>query len=514
MQAPRNGSTTHTVAFPAASAGNLLVVVAEGAVTSTTPAGFTLPAGGSAINNTGLYVWWKVAAGGEASFTTTHNASNYPVAFVVYEFPAGSSFVKSVAATGVSKTAANPSLTALTGTNLVVGAKASPRPSGWAYTETVWSGSPVPVRDVDVTEVASGTDGYAFSLAVVEALTGVSWQPTGTVDGEFSQHEALTFAVKVAAGGGDNIGTLTAVVPRLKGSIVGRSVNPGMLAAPAPKLRGGLSGQSVNRGSLAASLARVTGSITGAVSNRGTLDAQVGIVTASIGGVSVNSGVLNASVPKVTAVVIGQSVNRGTLNAVAPLVTGHIMDVVTNRGTLNGTLPRVTGVLVGVSASPGVLDTRTPVITGVLAGQATNRGVLTATLPLVRALLGDTTSNPGTLTGHLPKVTAGISGASVNRGSLNATAPTVTGAVVGELVNTGALTATAPLITGTVTGSLVTVGVLAVILPRLLMTKHVHTPVPDVRALVGSRITRELTLTSPERHLVGHAPTRSLKGAP
>ena len=44
IQAPRNGTTSHTVSFTPATAGNLLVCVAEGAVTSTTPTGWTLPA--------------------------------------------------------------------------------------------------------------------------------------------------------------------------------------------------------------------------------------------------------------------------------------------------------------------------------------------------------------------------------------------------------------------------------------------------------------------------------------
>ena len=86
-QAPRNGTTSHTVSFTPATAGNLLVCVVEGAVTSTTPTGWTLPTGGSAINNTGLYVWYKTATAAEASLTTTHNGSNYPAGFVIYDSP-------------------------------------------------------------------------------------------------------------------------------------------------------------------------------------------------------------------------------------------------------------------------------------------------------------------------------------------------------------------------------------------------------------------------------------------
>ena len=493
IQAPRNGTTAHTVTFPAPGAGNLLVVVVEGAVTSTTPAGFTLPAGGSAVNNTGLYVWWKVAAGGESSFATTHNASNYPVAFVVYEFPAGSAFVKSVAAVGVARPAANPNLTGLAGTNLVAGVKAAAIPEGAFYSGAVWSGPGAPVQDVDAFDPGPVTDGYALSVAVVEELTATAWAPTGLVDSDQGSWEALTFAVKVATGGGGNPGALTAVVPRLKGSIVGQSVNAGTLAGKAPKLRAALTAQSVNSGTLNATVPRVTGSVAAASSN---------------------AGILNVTVAKATASVTGASVNVGTLNAATPLVTSQIADVVTNHGTLNGTVPRLTGALHGASVNAGTLNATAPKVVAALTGQETNPGTLAASVPRVTAQISDTTSNVGILAASVPTVTAGISGASVNRGSLNATMPVVAAVLVGELVNGGTLTATTPPITGSITGALVNIGVLAGILPRLIMTKHVPPPIPDIRRLTGARITRTLTGMTNTRALVGHAPTRSLKGAP
>src|SRR6478735_9379450 len=99
INTPRNATTTHTVdpstgtaangTLFTPTAGNLLVCLVEGAVTSTTPTGWTLPTGGSAVNNTGHYVWYRTAAGGD-TFTTTHNGSNYPVLFDFYEFASGS----------------------------------------------------------------------------------------------------------------------------------------------------------------------------------------------------------------------------------------------------------------------------------------------------------------------------------------------------------------------------------------------------------------------------------------
>jgi hypothetical protein len=106
IAAPRNGTTSHTCDPTNATgggtvvtgstftptSGRLLVVVCYGAVTFTTPSGWTLPTSGSAVNNGGLYVFYRTAAGSDP-FTTTQNGSNYPVVFDIYEFATGSTFV-------------------------------------------------------------------------------------------------------------------------------------------------------------------------------------------------------------------------------------------------------------------------------------------------------------------------------------------------------------------------------------------------------------------------------------
>jgi hypothetical protein len=221
IQAPRNGTTSHTVSFTPAASGNLLVAIVEGAVTSTTPTGWTLPANGSAVNNTGLYVWYKTATASEASFTTTHNGANYPVAFVIYEFAAGSTFVKSATANNLATTAANPALTGLTGTNLTFGAIGVDDTANNAYTSTAWSGVGSPVEDVDLAVADSGTDGYGVSVAYVESNTATSFQPTGaaTQTGTAVAKEALTFAVNVVAPSGSSYSGSVALTGA--GSLVG-----------------------------------------------------------------------------------------------------------------------------------------------------------------------------------------------------------------------------------------------------------------------------------------------------
>jgi len=205
ISAPRNATATHTVdpstgtvatgTLFTPTAGNLLVCVVEGAVTSTTPSGWTLPAGGSAINTTGLYVWYRTAAGGD-SFTTTHNGSDYPVIFDFYEFPAGSTFGTSTAATGVSQAGgAGPTLSGLTGTNLLCAAAGQDAPGNWGT--MTWS-SGVEATDFGVNFGA--TDGYSYSLAYLEDSVLTSWSSAATCVNPAPNVERLVFSVAVSAG--------------------------------------------------------------------------------------------------------------------------------------------------------------------------------------------------------------------------------------------------------------------------------------------------------------------------
>lgn len=203
QDARNSGTAGHTITFTAAAAGNLLVAVAQGAVTLTTPTGWTLPTNGSAVNTGGLYVWYKTASAGESSFTTTANAANYPIAVVVYEFPAGSTFVQAAAATAQQAIAsgAGPTISSLTGTNLLIGM------IGWANSATsgtvatTWTLPSGIVSDVDVSTFIATTDGYCLSVAYVENSIATSFAGTSatTIGNGSNTLEKITFAVNVAA---------------------------------------------------------------------------------------------------------------------------------------------------------------------------------------------------------------------------------------------------------------------------------------------------------------------------
>lgn len=204
---PRNGTSTHSVDPSSASnvvgdtsftptAGRLLVCFAEGAVTSTTPSGWTLPSGGSAVDSTGLYVWYRTAAGGD-TFSTTHNSSDYPVVFDVYEFLEGSNFLGSTAATGVAKNGFGPTLTGLTGTHWDAGI-AGENAGDELIPQTVswdWGTEAGEYSEPD----NSVTDGYTYGLTYAEDQTpaSVAFQAT-FLGGSASPVERLVVSIYVS----------------------------------------------------------------------------------------------------------------------------------------------------------------------------------------------------------------------------------------------------------------------------------------------------------------------------
>lgn len=216
IQAAANGTTSHTVnpastgtvvsgANFAPTAGRLLICFCEGAVTSTTPSGWTLPTNGSAVNNTGLYVWWKIAAGGD-TVVTTHNGTNYQAGFTFYEFPSGSSFGIAASVISAAYSSNGPTLSGLTGTPTVMSALGVGLSAGSnSVFTTAWTAPVIEDVDISVTAVGSATDTYSCSLGFQDSYASASWTPasvsTQTGSGGTPNLERLSWSVVVAAAG-------------------------------------------------------------------------------------------------------------------------------------------------------------------------------------------------------------------------------------------------------------------------------------------------------------------------
>lgn len=208
IAAPRNGTSSHTVDPASASnvvagqefattAGRLLLCFADGSVTSTTPSGWTLPTGGSAIDWTGLYVWTRLAAGGD-TITTTHSSSDFPVIFDIYEFLEGSNFLGAASATGVSDGAAGVTLSGLTGTRWDAGIMGQSEDT--AFPETVsWDLGTEAVENSVVKGGSGPTEGYTYSLTYTEEGIGSSAAFAATTNKvPFVSQERLVVAVDVS----------------------------------------------------------------------------------------------------------------------------------------------------------------------------------------------------------------------------------------------------------------------------------------------------------------------------
>lgn len=279
-----DGTSVSTFPFTQPAAGNLLIAVAYGSVTFTTPSGWSQVR--SAVNYGGLYIFTKTADGTETSFSCTNNASNYATVAVVYEFPSGSTLIASASKTNASGTAAftGAALTGLTGTNLLMSVGGICDSSSSAVSWSGWSNSAI--EDTDVCVPRGTNDGYGLGIAYLEDSALTSWTPTATIaNPPSSTAEAATLAVNVpsqssppnsgsATGSltwsGSATGHATAMIPNVgyatgaldwTGTANG-SIKPSGSASGAFSWAGAATGHETPHGSATGSLA-FSGSATG-----------------------------------------------------------------------------------------------------------------------------------------------------------------------------------------------------------------------------------------------------------
>lgn len=195
--AARNGTTSHTIGFGFTSAsGSLLVAIIHGAVTHTV-SGWTEQAQPVATGELSLFT---KSSAGDSSITVTHNGSDFPVNYVIYEFPSGSTFTGIDSTTGSDDTM--PGLSGLPGTEqVIIGALG--RVTVGSETNGSISPSAPWVEDGDLYAAASGTDGSY--LAVVRQINVTSSSITPTISPTYSgtwsngSREKISAAFDVAA---------------------------------------------------------------------------------------------------------------------------------------------------------------------------------------------------------------------------------------------------------------------------------------------------------------------------
>jgi hypothetical protein len=302
-QAAPNGGTSNTYSFLPADAGNLLVAVGYGSVTFTTPTGWTLQS--TQVTNGGLYVWSKTATGGESSFASTHNGSNYPTAVVVYEFLAGSTFTAALngttgsAATAASQSSTLPALTlAANSNNTVFGVMGMDAGQLAGMTgSTTWTGPAGLAGDVDLLMPGSTTDGYYLATGALQGTATTSCTPTATTTNNksyFVIREAITFAVTVAPPGAGTtlagvVASASATAPAGTLAVTGNATVAGAVgaataAAPAGTVVVGatLAGPVATATATAPAGALASGAVVAGATATATATAPVGAVSALV----------------------------------------------------------------------------------------------------------------------------------------------------------------------------------------------------------------------------------------
>lgn len=191
----RNGTVDHTITFPAASAGSLLVAIISSpdASTMVTP-GWTKRV--SQVGDTELAVYTRSANAGDTSVQLSLAASNSPLHYVVYEFPTGSAWYSSV---GSSYSGSYPDLTGLPSVPVTVFAVMSMRrvaidnPGGatlsWRY---FWK------TDFDQETLNNGvTNGVFTNVGYISDLQDVAASATTFTESGTANTQKCLFAVSI-----------------------------------------------------------------------------------------------------------------------------------------------------------------------------------------------------------------------------------------------------------------------------------------------------------------------------
>lgn len=212
--AARNGTNSHTVNFTTdgnapftPTAGTLLVFLVYGGVTHAA-SGWTEQL--QPVNSGELSVFTRTTQSGDTGITVTHNGSNYPVAWKVYQFPAGSSYDTGTGANQTGGTGNEmPTLSGLTGgagnERVIMAALGRAVTStGPSAASATWSGGGI-VEDGDFFAAFSATDGAYITTAHAINVTATSYLPVITTSYTGSgpnDRQTVVFAINAAVIGG------------------------------------------------------------------------------------------------------------------------------------------------------------------------------------------------------------------------------------------------------------------------------------------------------------------------
>lgn len=203
---PGNGTNTHTIdpstdgSTPfTATPGSLLVAIASGPVTHAWPVGWTERI--DPVNSCEVSVATKVATGSDSA-TITHNGTNYPIVWAVYEFPEGSDWVTGSEQPSTTTNAAN-TLSGLPGTPVDVfylagqaGLDGNPSCSWESGVEA----------SIDLKFYEPGTDGAYLAVGYEAGVTSTSVSRVGTiVNPSAGGVERGTFALTIAESPGEPV---------------------------------------------------------------------------------------------------------------------------------------------------------------------------------------------------------------------------------------------------------------------------------------------------------------------
>ena len=200
MASSADGATLTATLGAAPSVGNLLVLVANADTTIGTPSGWTLAV--SAVDNTGLYLWWRAVQAGDPAAVTISLSAARSAQMVVMEYSGQSASpldeVASSTPGGTGQTSVTTGVTGETGQGDELAVVAAGRFDASAGSSATWSAGYDPVASL----VSSGSAvNDALYVATRTLVATGAYSATATFDAGTSHPGGLiaTFRADVAA---------------------------------------------------------------------------------------------------------------------------------------------------------------------------------------------------------------------------------------------------------------------------------------------------------------------------
>lgn len=437
-----NTSITVPVGSVASIPAGALILVAlnrrQNSVPAVTMTGYTSLRTTSGAN-CGIYIYYKIAAGGEGNVTASWTGS--VMASVVVAVYTG---VDTTSPFLVENGAADASVTSVVTTPSVTNTDSTATAVGVFGGNSNTSGANTFTPDANMTERQDVDSVVAAGSA--HATTEIADRanaPTG------AQTYAATFT-------GAGVGNKAAWLGFLRPTAVPTTA---VLAASIPSMSAQLAAASINSATLGATMGPMSAQLAVAQIDQATVVATLPSFSTALAATQTDSGSVSITLPSLGGQIAGGSTNAATVSASLPGMSGQLAASQADSGTLGAVLGTMSAQAAGTVSNGVALAATLPSFGALLSATQTDYVAIAGTLPSIGGQLAASSSNASTMSATLGSMSAQLQAVEVNGVDVELTLPGVGASLVGDQSNGAAVDVQLPSIGAQFTGGMNLVGI-------------------------------------------------------